>query len=201
MLKKPIQVLLLYGGSEFGSENLTLRYNCNKLLGALNKLSAEVEFCDLKDWFGKEYIGNARPSKQVRPTLELLRDKVLAADVLILATPVHWRLPSMLMVAFIHLILAPLEWGGKDGNGYECEGKIPAIITIFDDDGAVMVESTLNDILGHMALDKPRWNILHTNIKAFESEDNWQNEPEALAPILMQAGQEKRRRERRLLTS
>jgi hypothetical protein len=91
------------------------------------------------------------------------------------------------MISFVHLVLAPLEWGGEKNGGYECMGKVGGIFTVFDDDGAVMVESSLNDTLGHMAFDRPRFNTHHSNIAAHSSEDEWQKKPELVASYLIEA--------------
>lgn len=186
-MSREIRVLAAYGGSEFVEEDTTLRDNVVRFLKAAEQAGAQTEFCDLKDHFSNQFIGNARPSKEIRPGLMPLRDKVMQADILVLATPVHWRTSSLLTIAFVHLVLAPLEWGGEKNGGYECAGKVAGIFVAFDDDGATMVESSLNDTLGHMAFDRPRFNTHHTNIAAHSSEDNWQKEPELLAPILIEA--------------
>ncbi len=182
-----IKVLAAYGGSELPNEDTTLRDNVNRFLRAAQLAGALTEFCDLKDHFSNQLIGNARPSKEIRPGLEGLAAKVMRADILALATPVHWRLPSMLMTAFVHLVLAPLEWGGDKNGGYQCKGKVAGIFVVFDDDGATIVASSLNDTLGHMGFDRPHFNTHHTNIAAHSSEDSWQKEPELLAPILTEA--------------
>jgi NAD(P)H-dependent FMN reductase len=96
---KSVKVLGVYGGSS-GRDRLLSKHLAD-LLKAVQDAGAACERIDLEEKL--DLLRNAEPSKKfVSPAAEELADNVLWADVLIVATPVHWRLPSLLTTAFIH---------------------------------------------------------------------------------------------------
>ncbi len=182
-----IKVLGIWGGASDESEDRTLSNQFRRVMEFMGRAGAKIETDDPREYL--KTLENARPGKDfISPEAKVLGEKVLEADIIIIATPVHWRLPSATIVAFIHHILAPLEWGGETGGGYECKGKIFATLIAFDDDGATLVASTLHDIASHMGFRSPEFSSHHINFKMLgQSEDLWQEEPEEMCPYLLRA--------------
>jgi multimeric flavodoxin WrbA len=187
----PIRVLGIYGGDPTFRHDRTLCAQFDSLLASMANMGAKTSGAILGDHLAR--LANAQPGKQFDSrNAELLGQKVMAADVLIIATPVHWRKPSLLTSAFIDHVLAPLEWGGIEGNGYECWGKVAATLIVCDDDGATLVASGIHDTLTHMGFFFPPWAAHHKNFAMKSSEDDWQNQPESLGPILLETAQRMR---------
>lgn len=189
-MSKKIRALIVYGGSLSSKRDRTLKKHARRLGTALTKGGAGVKRVNLEDYPFK--VKNADPSKKILRGLKPLHDGVVAADIVVLVTSVHWRLPTHPMVAFIHHVLAPMEWGGLKGGGYECWGKIGATLVVCDDDGASQVASMLHDTLTHMGFFFPPWAAHHKNVAMQGGEDDWQNKPESLAPILIETAKRMR---------
>ena len=190
-MKEPIKVLGVFGGSIHERSDSILRGQMARLLDSMREKDALVEYHELGKVLKK--LENTLPSKAfLSEEAVFLAGKVRWADILIIATPVHWRLPSLTTVAFIHHVLAPLEWGGMENGGYECWGKVCATMINCDDDGAAMVGSSLHDTLNHMGFVSPPWSAHHKNIMMLNSEDDWQNNPGAFGPILLETAKRMR---------
>jgi multimeric flavodoxin WrbA len=189
---KKIQVLGIWGGDLDETKDKTLRDHFGRVMEFMGRAGAHIEVAAPIESLKK--IQNAQPGKNfISPAAKSLAKKVLQADILIVATPVHWRGPSVPIVAFIHHVLAPLEWGGETGGGYECKGKTFATLVACDDDGAAMVASGLHDTARHMGFCSPEFSSQHINfMMRGKSEDLWQEKPEEMCSYLLREAARRR---------
>jgi len=74
--------------------------------------------------------------------MKTLYDKVLKADVLIIATPIYWFSPSSVVKKFIDRLTALENMIFVDGKSW-VEGKIAGVIAVGNDSGAISVISNL----------------------------------------------------------
>lgn len=183
--EKTVKVLILYGGDRSRKYNRTLQTQVRKFIFGAKSRGAVCEVIRLGDW---PFVAqNARPTHRVRGPLRPLRTKVMQANIIVHATVVHWRKPSLLTTAFIDQVEAPLEWGApKKGKGWQAWAKTIVMITVGDDSG----DSTVNAIIQEGAQDRGVFPIAwgsHRKHKGMpRSENNYQNRPDVVARIAVE---------------
>lgn len=185
-IEKPVQVLVLYGGDRNRKKyNRTLQAQVREFIKGAKSRGAECEVVWLSDW---PFVAqNARPTHRVRGPLRPLRAKLMKAEVVVHATIVHWRKPSLLTTVCIDQVEAPLEWGApKEGKGWRMWGKTIVMITVGDDSG----DSAVNAITQEGAQDRGLFPIgwgSHRKHKGMpESENGYQDRPDVVARIAVE---------------
>ena len=100
--------------------------------------------------------------------------KVLAADGLIIATPVHWFNMSVLTKRLIDEVF----WRFS-GKPYEIDDMALGIIATCNEDGANQAIASIALPLNHCGLFVPPFGtLIHNTSMPGHGEDGWQNDPE-----------------------
>jgi multimeric flavodoxin WrbA len=125
-----------------------------------------------------EEAGTSSELEILRPdfSIKAVQKKLLDADGLIIATPVHWFNMSVLAKRLIDEVF----WD-FDNEDYELEGVPLGIIATCNEDGANQAIASIAMPLNHCGLYVPPFGTLIHNIAMpGHGERGWQNEPEAI---------------------
>lgn len=99
-----------------------------------------------------------------------LYDKILAADGIIIATPVYWYGPSGHLKNFIDR-LTVLENMALLGDKSWVEGKVAGVIAVGADSGEIMAISHILATLNSMGMLIPPWAFAYTKLSTNALED------------------------------
>jgi multimeric flavodoxin WrbA len=99
-----------------------------------------------------------------------LGEKVLAADGLILATPVYWYAPSGLLKNFIDR-LTSMENMIFHGGRSLLEGKVAGFIAVGLDSGVMMAIAYLMTVLNSMGVVIAPWSMAYSHSESVESDE------------------------------
>ncbi len=183
MRKVPIRVAGFFAGDPL-PEQPDLHEQFDIVMQYFAKLGAQMQAYDVSKYLKKLY--NAKKSKEFGSKgAEYLARRVMWADIVIIASPVHWSGLPMFGHAFVHHVLSPLEWGGRTGGGYECSGKTFGSMFTYHEMGAAMAGSHVHFVVNHMKMDSPGWSA-HCFNKDIPSEDGWQKNPRLMARALFE---------------
>lgn len=134
-------------------------------LEAARSEGAEVELVDLYDYRIEPCLGCVSDSEKacrypciISDSMRELYDKVLAADALILSTPVYWYAPPGHVKNFVDRLTALENMVEIEGRSW-VEGKVAGVIAVGNDSGALHAAATLTVTLVTMGFAIPPWGI------------------------------------------
>ncbi|MBL8705364.1 MAG: NAD(P)H-dependent oxidoreductase [Rhodospirillales bacterium] len=115
-------------------------------------------------------------------------ERMVKANGLIIATPVHWFNVSTLIKRFLDEVFWEL-----DGEPYPLEGKPLGIIATCNEDGANQAIASIAMPANHVGLYVPPFGTLIHNIAMpGHGEDGWQDDPEFIGRVIATHARQKR---------